>query len=425
MRPDRIVVGEVRDAAALDMLQAMNTGHDGSICTVHANTPRDALARIETMVLMAGMDLPVRAIREQVASAIDLIVHQTPAQGRHPPHHPRHRGRAAWRATSSPCRTSSSSTTRPGFDENGKTLGRLSATGLRPKFLEKLAARQRARRPDAVRDGRSLIHAAPRLTGRRGARLGRCRRDGAPGRPDGRPRLRGRGQHRPRRDATDGKLQVLYSLSNVRRRHARPEDVERHPRRQARRRDGRPSRPTRSRPSAVPPSSRSTSATAWRPTASSPRPSAPHRSSSTPPRPTCTSASSPSPATVTVAQDPTLDRAATASVVEGLTLSRGTLLYDGVAQGRRAASGTEGQRSVIVLSDGRDTGDDQARRRRRRDQGRRGQGRRRRPGPVRGRRDAARAALRRRQRRRHQRQRPQGASARSSPTRPRPSPSRS
>jgi len=76
MRPDRIVVGEVRDAAALDMLQAMNTGHDGSICTVHANSPRDVLARIETMVLMAGMDLPVRAIREQMASAFDIIVHQ-------------------------------------------------------------------------------------------------------------------------------------------------------------------------------------------------------------------------------------------------------------------------------------------------------------------------------------------------------------
>jgi pilus assembly protein CpaF len=75
MRPDRIIVGEVRGAEALDMLQAMNTGHDGSLCTVHANTCRDALARIETMVLMAGYDLPVRAIRQQVASALDLIVH--------------------------------------------------------------------------------------------------------------------------------------------------------------------------------------------------------------------------------------------------------------------------------------------------------------------------------------------------------------
>jgi pilus assembly protein CpaF len=74
MRPDRIVVGEVRGAEALDMLQAMNTGHDGSITTVHANTPRDALARIETMVMMAGYDLPLRAIREQIASALDMVI---------------------------------------------------------------------------------------------------------------------------------------------------------------------------------------------------------------------------------------------------------------------------------------------------------------------------------------------------------------
>ena len=74
MRPDRIIVGEVRGAEALDMLQAMNTGHDGSLTTVHANGPRDALSRLETMVLMAGFDLPTRAIREQIASALDLIV---------------------------------------------------------------------------------------------------------------------------------------------------------------------------------------------------------------------------------------------------------------------------------------------------------------------------------------------------------------
>src|SRR5204863_2796739 len=75
MRPDRIIVGEVRGAEALDMLQAMNTGHDGSLSTVHSNSPRDALSRIETMVLMAGIDLPVRAIREQVSSALDAIIH--------------------------------------------------------------------------------------------------------------------------------------------------------------------------------------------------------------------------------------------------------------------------------------------------------------------------------------------------------------
>jgi pilus assembly protein CpaF len=76
MRPDRIVVGEVRDGAALDMLQAMNTGHDGSLTTAHANSPRDSLSRLETMVLMAGVDLPSKAIREQIGSALDLIVHQ-------------------------------------------------------------------------------------------------------------------------------------------------------------------------------------------------------------------------------------------------------------------------------------------------------------------------------------------------------------
>src|ERR671911_224466 len=75
MRPDRIIVGEVRGAESLDMLQAMNTGHEGSLSTLHANSPRDALARLETMVLMAGLELPVRAIREQVASAVDMIVH--------------------------------------------------------------------------------------------------------------------------------------------------------------------------------------------------------------------------------------------------------------------------------------------------------------------------------------------------------------
>jgi pilus assembly protein CpaF len=77
MRPDRIVVGECRAGEALDMLQAMNTGHEGSLTTLHANTPRDAVARLETLVLMAGMDLPLAAIREQIASAIDIIVQQS------------------------------------------------------------------------------------------------------------------------------------------------------------------------------------------------------------------------------------------------------------------------------------------------------------------------------------------------------------
>ena len=92
MRPDRIIVGEVRGAEALDMLQAMNTGHDGSLTTIHANSPRDALARLEMLVLMAGVDLPLRAIREQIAGAFDLLIHLNAARRRLPPHHARHRG---------------------------------------------------------------------------------------------------------------------------------------------------------------------------------------------------------------------------------------------------------------------------------------------------------------------------------------------
>ena len=94
MRPDRIIVGEVRGAEALDMLQAMNTGHDGSLCTAHANSARDALARIETMVLMAGYDLPLRAIRQQVCSALDLIVHLERDRRRLAARHDDHRGAA-------------------------------------------------------------------------------------------------------------------------------------------------------------------------------------------------------------------------------------------------------------------------------------------------------------------------------------------
>ena len=139
MRPDRIVVGEVRDAAALDMLQAMNTGHDGSICTVHANSPRDVLARVETMVLMAGVDLPVRAIREQVSSAIDLVVQQTRFKDgtRHITHVTEVVGMEGDVITLQDVFLFDHGA---GFDENGRSLGTLKSTGLRPKFLEKLAA---------------------------------------------------------------------------------------------------------------------------------------------------------------------------------------------------------------------------------------------------------------------------------------------
>ncbi len=139
MRPDRIVVGEIRDAAALDMLQAMNTGHDGSISTLHANAPRDALARLETMVLMAGMDLPVRAIREQVASAVDLIVQQTRFKdgSRRLTHVTEVVGMEGEVITLQDIFVFDHGM---GFDETGRSLGALRSTGLRPKFLEKLEA---------------------------------------------------------------------------------------------------------------------------------------------------------------------------------------------------------------------------------------------------------------------------------------------
>jgi pilus assembly protein CpaF len=137
MRPDRIIVGEIRDEAALDMLQAMNTGHDGSMTTAHSNSPRDTLARTETMTMMAGMDLPVRAIREQIASAIDLVIHEE-------------RLRDGSRKVVSIVEVSGMegdviTTTdifvfeQSGY-ENGKVIGRLRPTGLRPKFVDKIEA---------------------------------------------------------------------------------------------------------------------------------------------------------------------------------------------------------------------------------------------------------------------------------------------
>ena len=138
MRPDRIILGEVRSAEALDMLQAMNTGHDGSLTTVHANSARDALARIETMTLMGGIDLPVRAIREQMASALDMIVHISRLRD------------GSRRITSVSEVLGMEGDTivlqdvyafdfGMGVDEQGRFLGRLKSTGIRPNFSERLA----------------------------------------------------------------------------------------------------------------------------------------------------------------------------------------------------------------------------------------------------------------------------------------------
>jgi pilus assembly protein CpaF len=137
MRPDRIVVGEVRDGAALDMLQAMNTGHDGSLTTVHANSPRDSVARMETMVLMAGMDLPVRAIREQISSAVDLVVQLTRLRDgtRRITHITEVTGMEGDVVTMQDLFTFDY---RAGQDQYGRHQGQLVSTGLRPKFLDTL-----------------------------------------------------------------------------------------------------------------------------------------------------------------------------------------------------------------------------------------------------------------------------------------------
>ncbi|MEV5051788.1 CpaF family protein [Arthrobacter sp. LAR12-1-1.1] len=136
MRPDRIVVGEVRGGESLDMLQAMNTGHDGSISTVHANSPRDAVARLETLVLMAGMDLPLRAIREQVASAVNLIVHITRLRdgSRRVTHITEVQGMEGDIVTLQDAFVFDYSA---GVDANGRFLGKPIPTGVRPRFTDR------------------------------------------------------------------------------------------------------------------------------------------------------------------------------------------------------------------------------------------------------------------------------------------------
>jgi pilus assembly protein CpaF len=137
MRPDRIIVGEIRDEAALDMLQAMNTGHDGSMTTAHSNSPRDTLARIETMTLMAGMDLPMRAIREQIASAIDIVVHQERL---------RDGSRKVVNITEVSGMEGDVITMTDVFAfeqtgiEDGNVIGQLRPTGLRPKAINQIEA---------------------------------------------------------------------------------------------------------------------------------------------------------------------------------------------------------------------------------------------------------------------------------------------
>ncbi len=137
MRPDRIVVGECRAGEALDMLQAMNTGHDGSLTTLHSNSPRDTIARLEVMCLMAGMDLPVRAIREQIASAVDCICHQERL---------RDGSRKVVKITEVQGMEGDMITMSDIFEfeqtgvEGGKIVGRIRPTGIRPKFTDRMEA---------------------------------------------------------------------------------------------------------------------------------------------------------------------------------------------------------------------------------------------------------------------------------------------
>lgn len=135
MRPDRIIVGEVRGGEALDMLQAMNTGHDGSLTTAHANSPRDALSRLETMVLMAGFEMPIKAIREQISSAIELVLQQSRLKDG---------SRKITHITEIQHMEGEIITTQElfhfeqtGMDENGKLMGHFVATGMQPGFMEK------------------------------------------------------------------------------------------------------------------------------------------------------------------------------------------------------------------------------------------------------------------------------------------------
>jgi pilus assembly protein CpaF len=138
MRPERIIIGECRGGEAIDMLQAMNTGHDGSMTTVHANSPRDSISRLETLVLMAGMDLPVDVVRRQIASAIELIVQQSRLRD----------GRRIITSVTEVVGMESSVVVmtdiyrfdQTGVDANGKILGELKATGIRPQFMHKLEA---------------------------------------------------------------------------------------------------------------------------------------------------------------------------------------------------------------------------------------------------------------------------------------------
>jgi pilus assembly protein CpaF len=136
MRPERIIIGECRGAETLDMLQAMNTGHEGSLTTVHANTPRDAIARIETMITMAGFELPLKAMRSQIASAVDLVIQANRLQGG--PRKITHITEILGMEQDTIVMQDIYHYQQEGIDENGRAFGRFEATGIRPTFMDRL-----------------------------------------------------------------------------------------------------------------------------------------------------------------------------------------------------------------------------------------------------------------------------------------------
>jgi pilus assembly protein CpaF len=138
MRPERIIIGECRGPETLDMLQAMNTGHDGSLTTIHANSPRDAIARLETMIMMAGFELPVKAMRQQIASAVDLIIQVNRLQGG--ARRVTHVTEVVGMEQDVVVMQDIYRFRQDGINETGKAYGRFEASGIRPTFMDRLEA---------------------------------------------------------------------------------------------------------------------------------------------------------------------------------------------------------------------------------------------------------------------------------------------
>jgi pilus assembly protein CpaF len=136
MRPERIIIGECRGAEALDMLQAMNTGHEGSMTTAHANSPRDCIARLETMIMMSGFELPVKAMRQQIASAVNLIIQSNRLQGGK--RRVTHVTEVVGMENDTLVMQDIFKYVQDGVDENGRAFGRFVCTGIRPKCMDRL-----------------------------------------------------------------------------------------------------------------------------------------------------------------------------------------------------------------------------------------------------------------------------------------------